>query len=86
MSAVFLQRLDDAPDDICVIFQSVRLRDLGVTEPELMNIELAVTPNGFAQIQGSRQTLLQDGLSPHPSITLVSLGSLSPFASAPGAA
>jgi len=86
MSAVFLQRLDDAPDDICVIFQSVRLRDLGVTEPELMNIELAVTPNGFAQIQGSRQTLLQDGLSPHPSITLVSLGSLSPFASAPGVA
>ncbi len=86
MSAVFLQRLDDAPDDICVIFKSVRLGDLGVTEPDLMAIELAVTPAGFAEIQGGQPTLLQEGMSPHPGITLISLGSLSPFASAPGAA
>jgi len=77
IDALFLQRLDEAPEDILVLLTSISLSDLGLTDPAFKNVSLLRQPQGFAWQMGTQITPMSAGPSPLPGVNLVSLGFIS---------
>jgi hypothetical protein len=80
---VLLQRLDDAPDDILILLETLALRDLGWADVAYQDASLILRPGGILWKIGAQEIPVSEGPSPLPDVSTVSLGFLSPSLSAP---
>jgi pSer/pThr/pTyr-binding forkhead associated (FHA) protein len=80
VNALYLQRLDDVPDDILVVLTTVSLAELGFTDPALEGVSICRQALGFAWKIGGETLPFVAGPTPVKGVSLISLGWNSPTA------